>query len=1465
MIPPPDTIEIEGLGPTTSAWFRSTFGEPTLAQNLAWPAIAARKNALLVAPTGSGKTLAAFLACLDYLWANPGTRPKTRILYISPLKALNNDVYRNLQRPLAGILETAEDLGTPLRPLTLGLRTGDTPQAERQRMLRKPPEILITTPESLHLLLTSRARETLAEVEFVIVDEIHALCSNKRGVFLSLLLERLQGIVPSEFVRIGLSATQRPLEEVARYLGGLRKENGRNGITRWIPRPVEILNAGMRKNLDLEVSLPRLAGDLGPKPGETIWPAIQDRLREWILGHNSTIVFANNRRVVEKLSTQLNESASAESIADEDVTPLARAHHGSLSLEERRATETALKAGELRAVVATASLELGIDMGAVDLVCQVGSPGGVARGLQRVGRAGHIVGQVSKGRILARTPSELLESAAVAHEMVAGRVEVLRVPQNCLDILAQQLVACVASGPCEVTKLYDLVRSSYPYRDLPAAAFESVLKLISGRFPSATFRDLHARVSWDRLSNTLMPLPGTSRSALSGGGTIPDTGQYPLYLGEKGPKLGELDEEFVLEQRPGQTFVLGTSTWKIESIDPQKVVVSAAGGQAALMPFWRGESVPRTFELGQAVGALTRAMAERVDEDEASATAWLGREYHVAEQSARSLLGYVRRQKRLAGVVPDDRTILVEAFRDPAGEVGLAILSPFGGRLHRALDLAIRGHFRERFGFLPATLHADDGILIRLPRADSLPFDILSELTPQRAEDLIRSELGESAIFGLRFRQNAGRALLLPRPDPAKRTPLWLQRLRAKDLLQVVRNYPDFPIVVETYRECLDDDLDLPRLREVLQEIQDGAIQVAMRDGEVASPFTSTLIFKFTTQYLYQWDEPKTPDSRANRKGEVDAALLDSLLESDAIGRVESRLRGIGRPPRTTEEMAETLRQLGDLTAEELEGPMAAQVAELAASGRVIAIELQGTARPQRYILGEEADLYGRAFQGKEPEPMATVVRRYLRSHALVGLGDLIGRYPLSPAEATELLERWAEDGTLVPVEVGGAKWADRGNLDEVRRLSLAIRRKESVAVAPEVFADFVARRQHIHPTTRREGFEAFRQMLERLEGYAATAELWESEILPRRLLSYKSAWLDEALLGGDWVWRARSESERGDPRAAFLSRGFVGGFPMVEAEGDPLSDAAAKTLAQLEGRGAWYVADLAQAVGLSPSNVRFALRDLQNRGLVSNDRFDALRPAGERMLEALAEAGSASASRGLLRSTRAPRTVGGQPEGRWSAFRLTDQADPETRALAWASALLDRYGVLCRETAGQDPWAPPWRELYPWLDRAELRGDVRRGYLVEGLSGVQYATEETITELSRLAGHRDESPTPFLVSTLDPACLYGSGAPFDIPLLEGGTARLNRSASNWVVMLGGRPVLIVEGQGKRLTGLASASDAELQAAVALLPGLAGPSRRVLKVGTYNGAATLASPAVPWLAGAGFVRNPPGMAFYAGW
>jgi ATP-dependent Lhr-like helicase len=1474
---------LEWFLPPVQHWFRVALGEPTAPQRLGWPAIVAGQNTLILAPTGSGKTLAAFLTCLDTLWRQPALPRGVRVLYISPLKALNNDIHRNLQVPLEGVARTARDMGMSLPNLEAAVRTGDTSAAERQRLIRRPPHVLITTPESLHLMLTSRARETLRGVTHCVVDEIHALCTNKRGVFLALLLERLQALQSKGFVRIGLSATQRPLEEVARYLGGSEPDAEGN----WHPRSVTIVDAGLRKDLDLRVVSP--VEQFGPLPEKSIWPSIYRLIGDEIRRHRSTIVFANNRRAVERITACLNE--------DEEI---ARAHHGSVALEVRQQTEAALKEGCLPAVVATASLELGIDMGAVDLVCQVESPGNVARALQRVGRAGHLVGQKSKGRLIPKMPADLLEQAVLAREMAAGRVEEIRVPINCLDVLAQQLVACAAMDDWSVPDLYALVRRAYPYRDLSPHAFETTLEMISGRYrlaENSTNRSqntkeqlaaLQPRVSWDRVHNHLLALPGSQHMALVNGGTIPDTGQYAAYA-SNGARIGELDEEFIYERRVGDTFLLGTNAWRLERIEADRVFVTPAEGVPAMAPFWKGENTGRSYDLGRAIGAFLRELAERIDQ--VGCLDWLEREFYLDRNAARNLRYHVERQLRVAGCLPTDRTLVIEASRDQLGDWQVILLSPLGHRLHLSLRLALEGRLRERLGYQPQCLHHNDGILIRLTDTDEPILDLFTGLTPENVEGLILDELADSALFALRFRQNAARSLLLPRVQPGRRAPLWLQRLRGRDLLQVARCHPDFPIVAETFRECLHDHLDVPRLQRLLAGIQAGHVEVVTRRAETSSPFAAGLLFSFTAAFMYQFDGVEADGDRSRF---LDRQLLEQLVDPEkqghlldprAVHQVERRLRGVGQPPRSATEMAEWLRRLGDLTPEELEGPMAVFLEQLQAEGRACRLELPVTPAQRsssvRWIAAEDAEQYQRAFglegvsanaEERQTAGMA-ILARFLATRALVGMADVLARYPFEPDWTRRQLEEWTRSGRVVAVSVPEGEsvvWSDPANLDQVQRGSLGILRREVVTCSPPQFADFLLRWQGMHPETRRGGSEALADVLARLQGLPLDAELWEQTVLPARVPEYQPRWLDEWIAGGEGLWVSQgSPSEDGETgRIAFFGREMLRQLPPPAASEVPaLGPEADRVLDHLRGRGASFLTDLAADLGISPGSARGALGVLMRRSLVTNDHYSAIRyPPSAIPQPAVAIRHPLTAIR-LSGKRRADS--GQRMEGRWSVVPW-GRPEPEAHAVAQAALLLERYGIVARELALLDPWLLPWRVLYEVLSRMELAGEVRRGYFVEGLSGAQFALPEAARQLLELHLPSTATAPAVLLHSMDPANLYGSGAPFDIPLLDGGSRPLLRRSGNWLVVRAGRPVLLIEQQGKRLTALASASREDVSAAVARLPGILdnrrGPSaRHKLTVEEWNGRPVTSSEGRELLEAAGFVRDYQAMTLYAVW
>ncbi len=1581
----PDPLDL--FLPPVATWFRRALGAPTPAQRQGWPAIAQGQSTLILAPTGSGKTLAAFLACLDKLWRQSDHPPAdeasargtdgVRVLYISPLKALNNDIYRNLQVPLDGVTAVAREMGCPLPCIDVAVRTGDTPAVERQRLVRQPPHVLITTPESLHLLLTSKAREVLRRVRWCIVDEIHALCPNKRGVFLALLLERLEELNPRSFVRIGLSATQRPLEEVARFLGGFQ-EDPRTAVRGLEPRPVTVIDAGLRRDLDLLVTSP--VEHFGFLPERTIWPSIYRRLAQEIGRHRSTIIFANNRRSVERITANLNDELAGLELqahgrrsvgqesdewrgtrneeawgADTHHSPFTtqdspetsvRAHHGSVSLEMRQETEAALKEGRLRAVVATASLELGIDMGAVDLVCQVESPGSIARGLQRVGRAGHIVGQKSKGRLIPKTLDDLVEQAVLAAEMTAGRVEALRVPVNCLDVLAQQIIAMVAMEPWDVTKLFNVIRRAYPYRDLTAHAFESVLEMITGRFAFAVERGapgaereaqsaeggaqgaerdaqsaadparsalraprltshaltaLHPRISWDRVHNRLVPLPGSQRLALVHGGTIPDTGQYGVYTGQR-VRIGEVDEEFVYERRLGDTFILGTNAWRIDEIEADRVLVSPAQGAPGMVPFWRGEQTGRSYDLGLAQGKFLRELAGRLDDD--GCLSWLETQFHLDAAAARNLRGYVRRQLDRAGCLPDDRTLVVEAARDQLGDWQVLLLSPFGSRVHLSLRLALENMLKQRLGYRPQCLHHNHGVLIRLSDCDEPVMDLLDGLTPENVRQLILEELADSALFALRFRQNAARALMLPRGGASGRAPLWLQRLRGRDLLQVARRHPDFPIVAETFRECLNDHLDVPHLEELLTSIASGAVQVATRRLEAPSPFGSQLFFAFTAAQMYQYDDVEpagSPQTAALNQQLLDQIVgpAERLVDSRAVLQVDRRLRGGGRLPRSAAEMAEWLRRLGDLSPSDLEGPMAGFLQELEGDGRVQRILLPSVREPDRWVLSEDADSYRRAFHSapssveEKQQAGESILSRFLETHALVGLQDILRRYPFDANWARRQLQGWAEDGRLAQVAPAAAaepmQWSAPANLDQVRRGSLALLRREITTAPATQFADFVAHWQGLVPGApfsgdgQADGPARLLSVLDRLQALTLPADLWEQAVLPARVPGYQPRWLDDVLAGGQWLWHGRAESD-GPLELAFVPRESLGQLPPPDSlQSAQLDSAAQRGLDVLRQKGALFLPDLAQEAGLAPGITRAALFQLLRLGLAANDRFETVRKAAvERGAPSAEHDEVAHLPRGgrFRNPMRPPRSslraghsalrapLSTPAEGRWSLIAW-GRPEVEARFVFQATVLLGRYGVAARELALADPLMPPWRVLYEVLGRMELAGRVRRGYFVEGLSGAQFALPEAMRLLQELALPSHAAAPAILLHSQDPANLYGSGAPLDIPLLDGGTRPFLRRTGNWLILRAGRPILLIEQQGRRLTGLASASADDLAAAVSVLPEIlkkdrALSSARKLTVEEWNNQPAASTPAASLLTAAGFVRDYQSMTLYAG-
>ncbi len=982
---------------------------------------------------------------------------------------------------------------------------------------------------------------------------------------------------------------------------------------------------------------------------------------------------------------------------------------------------------------------------------------------------------------------------------------------------------------------------------------------------------LQPRVSWDRVHNRLLALPGSRSLALVGGGTIPDTGQYAACT-SSGIRIGELDEEFVYERRIGDTFLLGTNAWRLERIDADRVLVTPAEGAPALVPFWKGEGAGRSLDLGLALGRFLSELGERLEQP--GCLDWLRAECFLDGPAARDLAHHVRRQLLAAGCLPTDRTLLVEASRDQLGDWQVIVLCPLGRRFNLTLRLAVEASLARRLGYRPQCLHHDDGLLIRLTDTDEPVVDLLLGLSPDNVEGLILEELADSALFALRFRQNAARALLLPRGQPGRRAPLWLQRLRGRDLLQVARRHPDFPVVAETFRECLHDHLDVPRLRQLLEDVQAGRHRVVTRRAEVPSPFAAGLLFAFTAAFMYEHDRVEDPSGQQR----LDTQLLEQLvapgrqahlLDPRAVHQVERRLRGLGQPPRSIAEMAEWLRRLGDLAPGDLEGPMAGFLEELERDGRACRLELPGAREPLRWVDAEEVTAYHQAFGLEAADPARTreagamILARFLATHALVGLADVLARYPFEPDWARRQLEEWARTGRAVAVppaaEEGPLQWSAPGNLEQVQRGSLALLRREVMTCSAPQFADFLLRWQNLHPEARQGGPEGLAVALDCLEGLPLAVGLWEQAVLPARVPAYQPRWLDEWVAGGAGLWVAQGED--GTPGlVAFFDRDGLRRLAHPAAEGPPLDAAAARVLESLRRRGASFVDDLVSDTGLSPNEVRAALGALRRCGLATNDRFDVIRRG---------ETPGSEAPAGRLPARGLRRPAGWRPEGRWSLLSW-GRPTPEENAVEQAGRLLRRCGVAARELALLDPWMPPWRVLYEVLSRMELAGDVRRGYFVEGLSGAQFALPEAAGALQDLHLPSTVAAPCVLVHSMDPANLYGSGAPFDVALLDGGTRPLLRRPGNWLVLRAGRPVLLAEQQGRRLTALPSASAEDVAAAVACLPAILDFTRGTavshkLTVEEWNGRSVTTTEGRPLLEAAGFVRDYLGMTLYAAW
>ncbi len=1401
----------------TQRWFDDNFPEPTEVQQRGWSAIMSGEHSLLVAPTGSGKTLAAFLAGIDYLGRLPEDTPNgVRVLYVSPLKALVYDIERNLRAPLTGIVRVAERLELPFRPLKVAVRTGDTPQRERQRQAKEPADILVTTPESLFLILGSKAAATLASVQTIIVDEIHALASTKRGAHLALSLERVVELAEHEPQRIGLSATVRPLDAVARFLGGAR--------------PVSIVDCSARPALDLEVRVPVPDMQNVPEPGNArsrggsilgetfarevgtpqaergIWSAIYPALLETIRERRSTIIFVNSRGLCERLAQKLNELAEEK---------LVRAHHGSISHDKRTEIEEGLKLGTIRGIVATSSLELGIDMGGVDLVLLVESPGSVGRGLQRVGRAGHGVGEVSTGKIFPKFRGDLLECAVVSRRMQEAELEALEVPSNPLDVLSQQVVAMCCQSPLSVGEIEGVVRRAWSYRELSRNALEAVLSMISGHYPSSDFADLSPLLAWDRSRDVLSPRRGAAMVTRMNAGTIPDRGAYGVHLGEDGPRVGELDEEMVFETRLGDNIMLGASTWRVEGITRDRVLVVPAPGEPGRLPFWRGDGPGRPAELGRAIGAFLRELDGL---GETRMRSWLEANTPLDAFAARNLAVYIAEQKATTGTLPTDRTIVVERFRDELGDWRICILTPFGARIHAPWAMALERTLGDMSDMEMQVMYTDDGIVLRFADVDEGPsLDTLLP-DPDQVEELVTDQLAGTSLFAGLFRENAVRSLLLRRRLPGQRSPLWAQRLKAQNLLATVRRYPNFPIVIETYRQALGDVFDLPGLKRLLTDIRSRAILVDDVETRSASPFARSLVFAYVAAYLYEQDAPL-----AERKAQaltLDRALLGELLgqaelreliDADVLATLEAELQFLAEDyrARDADELHDILRRLGDLAEPELalraKSDPAHWLATLAEQRRAVVVNIAGE---RRWIAAEDAALYRDALGISPPRglpdafllpverPLETLLKRYARHSGPFLTRAPATRFELRSAQLEPVLGMLETKGVLVRGEIrpGGVEldWCDAEVLRRLKRRNLARLRDEVAAVDTPTLALFLPRWQGVG--SDRQGAERLQEAIGQLQDIALPWSFWSTVVLPRRVAGFRQDMLDMLAATGAVVWVGRGASGARDGRVALYLRHEIRDLLRAPVDYEPPSPLHAAILQCLEKSGASFLTEIEAAAAQdvaqhTAKELREALWDLVWAGQVTNDTFAPLRDLGR-----------TTPRRGRARRKTGELLAG----GRWSlvAGLVPAKANPTAQAVARAKLLLERYGVVSRQCAQGEETPGGFAPVYKVLREMEEQGRVRRGYFVEGLAGAQFAYPGAIDRLRagrQDAEERDQSVTQESIEVLaamDPANPYGGLVQWP-EVRNPERAKPRRVAGAWLLLARGRPVLFLGPRGR--------------------------------------------------------------------
>ena len=1367
------TLATAGLCEPVRVWFERRFGIPTDPQRLGWPPIARGEDTLIAAPTGSGKTLAAFLQVLDRLVrraAKGALEDRLEAVYISPLRALSYDIHRNLEGPLREIRETCEELGWPIPEIRVAVRTGDTPSSERQAMLRRPPHVLVTTPESLFLLLTAeRSRPLFHGARTLIVDEIHALAGNRRGAHLALSLARLDALAEERPARIGLSATQKPVEELAEFLTGTASERGRPDCT--------IVDLGHQRDLELEIEVSADEDLTAVAPTEH-WEDVLDRIAELVREHRTTLVFTNTRRLAERLAHRLGERLGEDQVA---------AHHGSLSRDRRLRVEGLLRDGKLRALVATASLELGIDIGFVDLVCQIGSPRSIATVLQRVGRSGHALGLRPRGRLFPTTRDELVECAALVRAVRAGRLDRIHIPNAPIDVLAQQIVAACAAEEWGEDDLYQLVRRAVPYADLSREAYESVLEMLSRGFETPRGRRA-VYIHRDRVNGRLRARRGARIAALTSGGAIPDTGQYSVVLEPNDTVVGSVDEDWAIESMAGDVFLLGTHSWRIRRIENGRVRVIDAEGAPPTIPFWFGEAPARTDELSAEISDLRSEVVRRLDEGLDSATAWLVEACGLSRIGADQIVRYVKAQRDAVGVVPTHENLLIERFFDESGGLQLVVHSPYGARINRGLGLSLRKRMCQSFNQELQAAATDDAIVLSLGNPQSVPLETIPRMVrASMVEEILSQAFLASPMFTARWRWNASRSLAILRSRNGKKVPFPLQRMQADDLLAAAFpdqvacqenlagpiEIPDHPLVQQTVGDCLHEASDLDGLRRLLEKVEAGDVKVHLRETTEPSPFAHEVLN--ARPYAFLDDAPL--EERRTRAVAMRHALPDdardiAALDRDAVARVREEA---APEPRDPDELHEVLYDW-----------VVARPEDLPESGRDFDLlvragrgsRLTGPDGVARWAVTERRAEITLLFPGCAVEPDVSaldpdsgvevesaadgVVRGHLANVGPVTGRTLVARTGLGPSTVEGALARLEARGVALrgrfDPDIDDAQACDRALLARIHRYTLARLRKAVRPVSAGDLLRFLVRWQHLHPEERAVGEGGLASVIEQLSGFEAAAAAWEGDILPGRVEGYGPELLDRVCLSGHVAWgrlvppvlEPGARPSRATPTALFPRAdldALLHAVAEAHVEDPELRAPARRILELLESRGALFMSEIASGTGLLPIQIEEGLRELIAVGRVSADGWSSLRKLV-----------TGNAHRRRSRRGRPARGVPGMgaPEGRWGLLRpIGPSPDPDEIAEQAAWRLLKRYGVVFRDGLARE-WLPGrWRAIHRALRRLEARGQVRGGRFVEGFVGEQFALPEAVTLLRR-ARNAGPSGQEIWISASDPLNLAG-------------------------------------------------------------------------------------------------------------